>query len=90
MFDDIVHFTALFSSSWPGVTISDDPASSGNTAASWNYGAMTTNEFGGMGDGSAPTAHDGGVGAYGTMGVEDAGYDAITLCPGTAGAVCSG
>eukprot|EP00961_Rhodomonas_salina_P241494 3262753-Rhodomonas_salina.2 len=84
MFSDVQQFQALFSSSWPGVTISDDPTNNGNSGASWNYGAMTTNEFGGKGDGSAPTQR------FGDFGVEDEGYDAITLCPGTAGAVCPG
>mmetsp|Transcript_64803 Transcript_64803/g.104897 ORF Transcript_64803/g.104897 Transcript_64803/m.104897 type:complete len:100 (-) Transcript_64803:113-412(-) len=82
-FADIQSLTALYSTSWPGVDISNDASAAGNLGSSWNYGS----NFGG-GTGS-PTVHggtDGGM--YGDMGTNE--IYTITLCPGTAGAVCAG
>mmetsp|Transcript_60812 Transcript_60812/g.143186 ORF Transcript_60812/g.143186 Transcript_60812/m.143186 type:complete len:97 (+) Transcript_60812:25-315(+) len=70
MFADVVHFQNLFSSDWPAVTLGDSGSESGNNGAVWNYGQ----NFGGPTKASwtsgADTVHGGGVGMFGTMGVD--------------------
>eukprot|EP00286_Rhodomonas_abbreviata_P014356 CAMPEP_0181323376 /NCGR_PEP_ID=MMETSP1101-20121128/19751_1 /TAXON_ID=46948 /ORGANISM="Rhodomonas abbreviata, Strain Caron Lab Isolate" /LENGTH=133 /DNA_ID=CAMNT_0023431397 /DNA_START=31 /DNA_END=432 /DNA_ORIENTATION=- len=63
MFADAVHFQSLFSSHWPATTIGDLGDETGNNGATWNYGA----NFGGGTD--YLTAHDGGVGMFGSTAV---------------------
>ena len=81
MFADIRTLSMLFSSSWPATNVTDVATAAGNTGAAWNYGASDTNDFGRS---ASPTDH-----AWpGSFGVTDA--SGIALCPGTAGASCSG
>jgi len=83
-FAEIHHFQDLFSTSWPAATISDT-ATTGTLAAGgatgWNYGSdyggPTTAEW----TSGASTVHDGGMGMYGTYGVDDENYDtSISMC----------
>ena len=91
-FSDIAHFQTLFTSVWPATDISDvATADGGNTAATWNYGA----DFGGPTKATwtsgAISKHSGEAeGMFGSFGIVDSAYTAITLCPGTAGSVCRG
>ena len=97
-FSDIQHFQALFTSDWPATQISDAASVDGNTASTWNYGA----DFGGPTKASwtsgAISKHSGSAeGMFGSFGIVDSAYSGtstvgsiITLCPGTAGAVCRG
>jgi hypothetical protein len=97
-FSDIQHFQALFTSDWPATQISDAATVDGNTAATWNYGA----DFGGPTKSSwtsgAISKHSGEAeGMFGSFGIVDSAYSGtgavgslITLCAGTAGAVCRG
>jgi hypothetical protein len=50
--------------------VTDNPAADGNMGATWNYGASTTNDFGG---GTPNAAHSGGVGMFGSYGYTDTG-----------------
>jgi len=74
-----------FSTAWPATTITSDPSADGNQGSVWNYGASASNDMGGNVAGYA-TDHS----WPGSFGVTDSAYASITLCPGTAGSVCSG
>ena len=82
-FADIHHFQSLtpFSSSWPAGDISDNATASGVLGSSWNYGSNFGGPLkveGGFTSG-ADTVHAGGVGAFGSCGVNDFEY-APVLC----------
>ncbi|EKX45702.1 hypothetical protein GUITHDRAFT_108576 [Guillardia theta CCMP2712] len=91
LFSDIANVQTLFASRWPLTTITDETSSKesgynydyvadGNAGAVWNYGS----DFGGGSD--SPSDHK----IFGKFGVTDSAYSNIKLCPGTAGASCSG
>ena len=83
MFADIRTLSMLFDSRWPATTVTDHEDAAGNTGAAWNYGASATNDFGaGIADGKADHTWPGSFGVTDKSG--------IVLCPGTAGASCSG
>ena len=85
MFADIRLLTKLETFGFPATTITEDTDAGGNSGATWNYGASSTNDFGaGIAKGSADHSWPG------SYGVTDSAYENITLCPGTAGAACSG
>jgi hypothetical protein len=75
-FHDILHFQTLFTSDWPATQISDE--------ATWTSGKISK--------------HSGEAeGMFGSFGIVDSAYSGtgtvgslITLCAGTAGAVCRG
>ena len=82
-----------------GTIISDATNVDGNTGSTWNYGASATNDFMGLKTGTTPTDHT----WPGTWGIADTTYSTynddgtldtmngnISLCAGTAGAVCAG
>ena len=82
-----------------GTVISDATNVDGNTGSTWNYGASASNDYMGLETGSSPTDHT----IFGSWGVADTAYSTydasngltaannkIELCPGTAGAECSG
>ena len=87
-FQDVQQFNVLFTSAWPTTTITAATDAAGNTGSTWNYGASATNDMMGIVAGSTPTDHS----WPGSYGVTDSAYGTggITLCPGTAGAACSG
>eukprot|EP00961_Rhodomonas_salina_P143494 1930923-Rhodomonas_salina.3 len=69
-FADVVHFQNLFSSDWPAVTIGDSGAETGNNGAAWNYGQNFGGPLKAGWASGADTVHSGGVGMFGTMGVD--------------------
>eukprot|EP00960_Hanusia_phi_P073698 768067-Hanusia_phi.AAC.4 len=69
-----------YDSKWPTTTITNDPEADGNEGDEWNYGS----NFGG--GSSYSTDHS----IFGNYGVTDSAYSNISLCPGYAGAECSG
>jgi len=82
-FADIHHFQSLapFSSSWPAGDILDNTTASSVLGSSWNYGSNFGGPLkveGGFTSG-ADTVHAGGVGAYGSFGVNNFEYAPI-LC----------
>mmetsp|Transcript_9091 Transcript_9091/g.18143 ORF Transcript_9091/g.18143 Transcript_9091/m.18143 type:complete len:133 (+) Transcript_9091:22-420(+) len=69
MFGDIAHVQSLFHTSWPGTAIGDSGAESGNNGLMWNYGQNFGGPTGDFATG-ADTLHSGGVGMFGSMGVD--------------------
>ena len=92
-------------SDWPAVTISESPVADGDRGSTWNYGSNFGGPTRSGWTSGADTIRSGSTeGMFGTWGVVDSGYNGgtttiagytfvnskISMCAGTAGAVCRG